>query len=153
VNNGLNSVYRATLDTYAAYSGIDWRYPFYDRRIIDFMLSLPPRLSFRDGYSRCILRQSMKGMLPEPVRRRITKAHGGDLQALGMKERETSRVCSLINNSRAVQIGLVDPARLSRAWEVFRDTEKVPARPLVRYLCAEAWLRHYEKILADQTGP
>lgn len=151
VNDGLNSVYRATLDAYAVYTGIDWRYPFYDRRIIEFMLSIPPRLSFRNGYSRCILRQSMTGLLPEQVRMRLTKAHGGDLQDRGMLETEINRIRLLVNNSRAVRLGLVDPAKLTQAWELFWCQENVPARPLVRYLCAEAWLRHNEKSWIDRS--
>ena len=151
VNNGLNAVYRATLDTYASYIGIDWRYPFYDRRIIEFMLSVPPYHSFRKGYSRCILRKSMAGMVPEPVRMRMTKAHAGDVQDRGMREEEIGRVGLLLNNSHAVRMGLVNPAKLMRAWEMFRNAEDVPARPLVRYLCVEAWLRHHEKTVGDRT--
>lgn len=151
VNNGLNSVYRATFDTYAAYAGIDWRFPFYDCRIIEFMLSVPPRLSFRKGYTRCILRQSMTGLLPETIKMRLTKTHGGDLQDRGMSEKETGRIRSFINNSHAVSLGLVDPEKLSRAWDLYWGRGKTPVRPLVRYLCAEAWLRHNEKVLRDQT--
>jgi asparagine synthase (glutamine-hydrolysing) len=149
VNDGLNAAYRATFDTYAAYTGIEWRYPFYDRRIIEFMLSLPSRLSFRKGYSRCILRQAMTGLLPEPIKMRRTKAHGGDLLDRGINEKENERVRMFINNSRSVSLGLVDPEKLSHAWDMYRGPRKFPVRPLVRYLCAEAWLRCNETRLGD----
>jgi hypothetical protein len=93
----------------------------------------------------------MTGILPETIQMRLTKAHGGDLQYRGMSEKETDRIRSFITNSRTVRLGLVDPEKLSRAWDLYWGRGKTPVRPLVRYLCAEAWLRHHEKVLGVQT--
>lgn len=143
VTEGLNSVYRVTQDTYASYTGIDWRFPFYDRRLIDFLLSVPPSYMFRGGFSRCLIRQYMKGLLPEKIRRRTTKCHLGDIQERGIQEKERRRIQELINDSRAVEMGLVNPDALKKAWESCWNGGEYPARPLVRFLCAEAWLRYY----------
>jgi asparagine synthase (glutamine-hydrolysing) len=145
VTDGMDSVWHVTQDIWAAYAGIDWRYPFYDRRIIDFMLNLPPHLCFRDGMSRYIHRQAMDKMLPEKIRWRTTKAHLGDLQNLGLREKGRSRVLGLIEDSRAVRLGLVDGAKLTQAWKSYWKNSRYPDRPLVRFLCAEAWLRYYEE--------
>lgn len=144
VTEGLNSVFRVTQDIYAAEAGIDWRFPFYDRRIIEFMLSVPPKYIFRDGYSRCLLRKSLKGILPEKIRMRRTKGHGGEIVERGIKEREKHRVLSFINDSLSVRMGLVHNDALVKAWDSYWNTGKYPARPLVRFLCAEAWLRNYD---------
>ncbi len=145
VTEGLNSVYRVTQDTYASYAGIDWRFPFYDRRLIDFLLSVPPLYMFRDGFSRCLIRGYMKGLLPEKIRHRTTKCHLGDIQERGIQEKEICRVQELINDSRAVEMGLVNPDALKKAWDSCWNGEEYPARPLVRFLCAEAWLRYYDR--------
>lgn len=48
--------------------GIDYRYPFLDRRLLEFSLGLPPELSFKNGWKRYLIRTATKGILPDPVR-------------------------------------------------------------------------------------
>lgn len=50
---------------YGAEVGIDVRAPFLDRRLLEFALAIPPRLWFREGWSKWLLRQAMAGLLPE----------------------------------------------------------------------------------------
>jgi asparagine synthase (glutamine-hydrolysing) len=143
VTDGYNSIYRTELDTYAAYAGIDWRFPFFDRRIIDFMIALPPRLCFRKGFSRYILRQSMEGYLPEKIRLRKGKANFNGIGDRGIRVRERDRLQTLIDHSLLVREGLVSPAKLSEKWTSIEKDTAYPSRPLTRFLYAEAWLRHY----------
>lgn len=51
----------------AALSPIEWRHPFMDLRVLEFMLSLPP---VPWGWKKDIIRKAMRGWLPEPVLRR-----------------------------------------------------------------------------------
>lgn len=55
---------------------LEARYPFFDRRLIEFCLALPASQKFRQGHTRAILKTAMTGILPERVRSRI---HKGDL--------------------------------------------------------------------------
>ena len=59
----------------AAYQ-VEARYPFFDRRLIELCLALPPRLKLSEGWPRLILRRAMSGILPDKVCWRPTK---GDL--------------------------------------------------------------------------
>lgn len=61
------------LDRAAAAAGIELLFPFYDRRLVDFCLSLPASAKLAKGYPRAILRDAMVGTLPEPVRLRRDK--------------------------------------------------------------------------------
>lgn len=47
--------------------------PMFDRRLNEFCLRLPPRQQFRDGEDRRILREAMRGLLPDRVRLRRTR--------------------------------------------------------------------------------
>lgn len=58
----------------AGYS-IEARHPFMDVRLIEFCLGLPSEQSFKNGWSRIILRRAMRGILPETVRLRAGKAN------------------------------------------------------------------------------
>jgi len=55
-----------------AYS-IEGRGPFLDYRLVEFMLTLPNEFKIRDGVGKMILRESLKGILPERIRTRKDK--------------------------------------------------------------------------------
>ncbi|HEU4754267.1 MAG TPA: asparagine synthase-related protein, partial [Armatimonadota bacterium] len=65
------------LDTVAGEAGVEVRLPFCDVRLVEFCLSLPPQQKLRDGWSRYVMRQAMKGILPEEIRQRPTKSSIG----------------------------------------------------------------------------
>jgi asparagine synthase (glutamine-hydrolysing) len=48
--------------------GIEYRYPFLDRRVIDFAFSLPPEMFLHEGWERYLFRVAMEGILPDEVR-------------------------------------------------------------------------------------
>lgn len=53
---------------------IESRHPYFDIRLVEFCLSLPAEYKLKLGVSKRILREAMKGILPEPVRIRNDKA-------------------------------------------------------------------------------
>jgi asparagine synthase (glutamine-hydrolysing) len=61
----------------AAPFGIEVRFPFWDRRLIEFCLGLPFRFKIRDGYTRWIMRKAMDGLLPSDVQWRADKSNIG----------------------------------------------------------------------------
>lgn len=58
---------------YRSIFNVDARYPFFDKRLVEFCLSLPPDQKIRNGVSRFILRQGMKNILPTKVQKRKGK--------------------------------------------------------------------------------
>jgi asparagine synthase (glutamine-hydrolysing) len=52
---------------------VEARLPFLDYRIVEFLFSLPSGMKIRDGYRKRVLREAMKGILPEKVRLRVGK--------------------------------------------------------------------------------
>jgi asparagine synthase (glutamine-hydrolysing) len=54
--------------------GLEERSPLADRRVIEFALALPETQRWRHDQPKFILRQAMRGLLPESVRQRRTKA-------------------------------------------------------------------------------
>jgi asparagine synthase (glutamine-hydrolysing) len=61
-------------DRTAAGFGLEERHPFLDRRIAEFALAIPEEQRWRGRYPKYVLRQAMKGLLPERIRTRTTKA-------------------------------------------------------------------------------
>ena len=48
--------------------GVQYSFPMLDRRVIEFALSVPVELFWRNGVRRWLFREMMKGVLPETVR-------------------------------------------------------------------------------------
>jgi asparagine synthase (glutamine-hydrolysing) len=61
----------AALERYhrvGASQGIEVRHPFFDKRLVEFCLSLPWNQKVRDGWSKRIVREAAAGYLPDGVR-------------------------------------------------------------------------------------
>jgi asparagine synthase (glutamine-hydrolysing) len=57
----------------AAAFGMDNFLPFFDHRLVELLFQVPGTLKYRDGVTKHLLRQAMRGVLPEPTRTRIKK--------------------------------------------------------------------------------
>jgi asparagine synthase (glutamine-hydrolysing) len=90
---GLATAHGISCETFhAAAHGVELRYPCRDRRVVEFILRLPVEQLYRPGTTRPVLREAMRGLLPEEVRMRVGKT---SLQALfqrGACERETESI-------------------------------------------------------------
>jgi len=62
------------IEKVAAAHQIELRFPYFDRRLMEFCLALPPDQKLRDGFTRSIMRRAMEGILPEKVQWRVRKA-------------------------------------------------------------------------------
>lgn len=67
----------------AAHS-IEMRYPFCDRRLVEFCLALPPEQKLHGGWSRLVMRRAMANILPVEVQWRGGKAGLGPVYNRGM---------------------------------------------------------------------
>jgi asparagine synthase (glutamine-hydrolysing) len=62
-------------DKCAAAFGIEPRYPFFDRRLVEFCVALPETEKFANGWSRYTFRRAMQGILPPEIQWRGTKGN------------------------------------------------------------------------------
>lgn len=64
-------------DRVMALSGVEGRYPFFDRRLIEYCISLPADQKLSNGYSRIVARRAYAGLLPDEIRWRPDKGKPG----------------------------------------------------------------------------
>ena len=64
-------------DKAAAAFGVEPRYPFFDRRLIEFCVGLPESQKFDGGWPRLLFRRAMDGILPPEIQWRSSKANLG----------------------------------------------------------------------------
>jgi asparagine synthase (glutamine-hydrolysing) len=76
---GLSSpLYQQTLelaDQSAAAFGLEPRFPFFDRKLIEFCVAVPPEQKFAEGWSRLVMRRAMEGVLPPEIQWRGSKSN------------------------------------------------------------------------------
>ena len=65
---------RELIERQDSVAGIEWRQPFWDRRIIEFAFATPEHLRFRANESKWLHRRAMAPLLPQTVVHRSTKA-------------------------------------------------------------------------------
>ncbi|TIV92700.1 MAG: asparagine synthetase B, partial [Mesorhizobium sp.] len=61
------------LDKAAANFGVEPRYPFWDKPLVEFCLALPGEKKLHNGFGRHVLRRAMEGVLPPMVQWRRDK--------------------------------------------------------------------------------
>ena len=67
---------QSRLDTWAASGvrhGIEYRYPLLDRRVLEFVYSIPADLFIRNGQTRWLMRTAMDDLLPDTVKQHASK--------------------------------------------------------------------------------
>jgi asparagine synthase (glutamine-hydrolysing) len=77
-------------DQIAATCALEQRYPFFDRRLVEFCLALPFEQKLRHGWTRAILRRAMEGFVPPTIQWRTDKGNLSlNIRRRLLAERET----------------------------------------------------------------
>lgn len=126
----------------AAGGGIDLRLPLLDHEIVEFALSLPPDQAIRGGVRKFVVRNAMRGWLPDAVLDRTDKTYPGAIAERGLKEKAVARVWSYLTNMRAADMGLVDEPRLRQEYQAYLDG-KTRSSLFWHAITLEDWLRRY----------
>ncbi len=142
------TTYQAALDQWAADGlseevffasrcGIDRRDPFRDADLIDFMLSIPSYVCYRDGHTKWLARESMRGLLPESIRLRPRGGLLTEFFDAGYR-RELPSLRRLLTARDVAWPAYVDHGWLMRALDAREPSEK--EKLLVWYCAAfELW--------------
>lgn len=120
--------------------GIEMRYPFLDRKLVEFSLRLPRALRTQPHARKWVQREAMRGVLPDPVRTRRSK--GGIVgRTRWSLQREHRVVAELLQNPMLAQLGYVDRDQLSTAIGRAVAGDDLLLFEVVRVLSFEMWLR------------
>ncbi len=90
VTCGMFSHLLEAFESIGAPFSVEFRYPFFDRRLVEFCLALPPGQRLNRGWTRSILRRAMTGILPPEVQWRKGKGNlSANVRLLMKRERST----------------------------------------------------------------
>ena len=106
-----------------AFSGLEPRQPFRDRRLVEFAMGLPADQLWRNGWSRFCFRNAMHGILPEKIARRRGKAEFSEHYESVLAGSQAREVRALLHDSVLTRLGVLDPEALK---EVVERYQKAP---------------------------
>ncbi len=122
--------------------GIEPRYPFFDRRLAQFCVSLPATWKLRDGWSRWAHREASAGLMPDEIRWRVRKAR------LGPQFTQCMR--GLVRDEHAIEhrlqrvLPLVDRARLNDYRDRLLHAADLASAVVVwRALTLDVWMEQW----------
>jgi asparagine synthase (glutamine-hydrolysing) len=79
----------------AAVRGMQRRHPYFDRRLVEFCLSLPAEQRLARGVDRIVQRRAVEGLVPENIRTRLTKSIWTENTADRVRNDERSKLVEL----------------------------------------------------------
>ena len=115
-----------------ALHGLDVAFPFLDRDLIAFLMAIPGDVHARDGVPRVLLREAMRGVLPDSIRTRTWKSDFTSFVNQGLSE-DSAEIRQTMNaGCLGVRFGYLDAARLEP--ELTYLTTRLSATD-----CADSW--------------
>jgi asparagine synthase (glutamine-hydrolysing) len=117
--------------------GIEQRHPFYDVRLVEFCLAIPEEQRSQNNQIKYVMRNAMKGILPEDIRTRLTK---GEFSAMTVRLFDRVGGADFFDHLAIAEPGWVDEAIASRvARERLTDYAGSNLWPLINAFAIEVW--------------
>jgi len=137
----------------ANYYGIEERYPFYNREVIEFCINISPELKNKDGHSRYVLQKAVEGIVPEKIRLRTTKSNLGHALCIGYTNKDRSIIQEQLDNPNPLIKKIVGINDLKNSWDdllnnprKYATKSSIPSR-IFSYTVLNKWLnKNYKKI-------
>jgi asparagine synthase (glutamine-hydrolysing) len=119
---------------------IESRPPFLDQELVELVLSLPPDAIIRDGWSRWIFREAMKGVLPEKIRLRRKKI-GFTTPEMRWLRAERAAIQGIFRSPSFCARPYWDGPAVARGFKAACEGELEESPLFWRLLNVEAWMR------------
>lgn len=119
----------------------EYRYPFLDKDLVEFLFSIPRNQILRPGRNRDLMRRALGPLLPDKVKNRKMKGFQQGAPML-VFQRSITGLRRLFTEGCLDESGFVDVDILIRAIDqVARGQEPELTQPLLRAVGLELWMR------------
>ena len=129
----------------AARHGMEIAFPFLDRDLVSFLMSIPGEMQTRDGVPKALLREAMSGVLPDEIVGRRWKADFSHLVNENMVQDYDRMAALLKDEPSAVRMGYINDAVLRAELVRLKNLVDGPTCEttwiLMDMLGFELWLR------------
>lgn len=131
------------LERAAAAFGIEPRFPFWDKRLVEFCLALPPQQKVHGGWTRIVLRRALADILPVEVQWRGSKSNLGPNFEHGLLAYERQRLQEVILKDSGTIEKYVNIDSLREAYHRFESGGRGDdALTIWKAVSLALWLQH-----------
>ncbi len=116
-HQSLQQIHRSSLPMLLHYEdrnsmahSVESRTPFLDYRLVEYTLGLPSEFKISQGWTKRVLRESMKGILPEKIRNRIDKLGFVTAEEEWVRKEAPDQFRQAIREAVEVSQGIIHPS-------------------------------------------
>lgn len=120
---------------------LESRVPFLDYRLVEFAFTLPASQKICHGMTKVVLRNAMKGLLPEKVRMRTDKMGFVTPEDLWFRGEMRPKIEEILTSKSFRERAYLRPDRVLEEFRSYCRGEKSIRSALWRWINLELWLR------------
>ncbi|MCW3076540.1 MAG: asnB2, partial [Bacteroidetes bacterium] len=136
-------------DRNSMHFSLESRVPFLDYRLVERSLATPSHWMIRNGMTKYILREAMKGILPEKIRLRKDKVGFGTPEDEWFRQNNWQKIVEDILKSDSFRSRkIIDPARALEKYRKHVNKEINISKEIWKWVHLELWFRQF----IDRTG-
>jgi len=135
--------------------GLENQVPFFDHRLVEFMFRVPGSMKIRNGITKTLLREAMRGILPEETRTRVKKTGWNAPAHLWFSGEGGTQLQDLIHSRVFREHGVYDVDQVIRIAKEHEEIVTSAARRenhmmfLWQLVNLELWLQSLSAAAAD----
>ena len=124
--------------------GMEGRSPFLDKDLVEYSIALQDKMKIRGGYTKFILREVMKGIMPEKVRLRVDKRGFAVPQDDWMRtEKFQKLVIDILQSELFASRGYFVPEEAMKLYQRHLSGEINISKDIWKWINLELWFRKY----------
>ena len=140
-------------DKAAAACSLELRYPFWDKRLVEFCFSLPPEQKLSQGWSRIVMRRAMENILPTEVQWRTSKMDFTPNLVDGLLSQEKSTLEQLIFHNYQILSKYINTDVLQNMYnDQISSTKSKPNPKEIQFIWKATSLGLWLNFVADNNG-
>ena len=124
--------------------GVEVRNPFLDYRVVEFLMSVPAELKIHDGWTKHLLREAGRGVLPEMIRQRADKVGFVTPEDRWLRGPLRSWAEGVLFSRRLQGVPHYPLQKIRRAWEAHQSGRRNLRSQLWPWLSLHEWLAMIE---------
>ena len=124
---------------------VESRVPFLDSRVVEHVFTLPGRCKIQNGWTKAVLREAMRGILPECIVHRMDKIGFETPEARWFTQGAASRAFGrLLDRSCRTLSPLLDETQIRALWNEIVHRRRAYHPLLWRIVSFADWVRRFE---------
>jgi len=121
-------------------SSTETRYPYLDRSLVEFILSIPATQLLRPGQRRSLMRRALVNIVPEEILSRRTKQFTTRTPVVAL-ENNWQELLDAFDSSLCSRLGYIDEVHFLNSLQAARSGKSVHLIRLLKTIALEFWLR------------